>query len=275
MTVPASLTPLTFSANASARPPWLADLAAMEAAPAPRQAHRMAPRAGLQRKPAPSDTAIVLLLHGTQFAPGAAAWRYWCPRLALLAGLSAPEMAILRADQMVRHSGRWWIVGLGDAPRIRSSRAHSPVPVSHHLINDGFLDFVRAAEQARPDGFLFPTLAQARRPGDAARAWMRRWAGRNLPSAGVSLQDLRIRFASCLADSGCSQRVIDALLGLASKKSAFTTPLTTFEMASSWLPQFEAATFPGYRAPVDSNALVPREEDVDNDPDMVKGPAAS
>jgi hypothetical protein len=147
--------------------------------------------------------------------------------------------------------------------------------MSHHLIKDGFLDFVQAAAQARPDGFLFPRLAQARRPGDAARAWMRRWAGRNLPSAGVSLQDLRICFASCLADSGCPQRVIDDLLGLAPKKSVFATPLTTFEMASSWLPKFEAATFPGYRAQAESSASVRREEDVDNDADMVRGLDAS
>ena len=255
MTVPASSTPLTFPANAGTRPPWLADLAAMEAALAPRQEHRMAPSAGLKRKPAPSDTAILLLLHGTQFTPGTAAWRYWCPRLALLAGLSAPEMAVLRADQIVRHIGRWWIEWPDDAASINRGWARRPVPVSHHLISDGFLDLVQTAGQARSDAFLFPTLARAQRPGDAARAWMRRWGGLHLPSEAISLHDLRMRFALCLARAGCSHLLIRDLLGRVPEKTFVATPSTTFQMASSWLPTFDAASFPGYRAPVVNPAV--------------------
>lgn len=275
MTVFASSTSHTLPAKAGLQPPWQADLAVIAAAVAHPRTGRTAPPVRPNRKCLPSDTDIGLTLSATPHALGPRAWRYWCPRLAPLAGLSSSEMAVLRADQMAQHGRQWWIVGLGDAPRIRSSRAHSPVPVSHHLINDGFLDLVQAAGQARPDGFLFPTLAQARRPGDAARAWMRRWAVRNLPSAGVSLQELRICFASCLADSGCSQRVIDDLLGLVPKKSVFATPLASFEIASSWLPKFQAATFPGYRASADSSASVPREEGVDDDADMTRGLDAS
>lgn len=104
--------------------------------------------------------------------------RRWCPWLVAYSGARVNEITQLRKEDVVIIDGVHALRLTPEAGRIKSGKART-VPLHRHLIEQGFLDFVRG----RPDGPLFfnPELRrsdnainrQANRLGTKLAAWVR------------------------------------------------------------------------------------------------------
>ncbi|MDR3497840.1 MAG: site-specific integrase [Parvibaculum sp.] len=75
--------------------------------------------------------------------------KFWCPLLAIFAGLRADEALTLRASDIREHEGVWYLDLQEDKERkYKTANASRLIPLHDELIRIGFIEFKEAAERA-------------------------------------------------------------------------------------------------------------------------------
>jgi integrase len=83
-------------------------------------------------------------------------WQYWLPRLAFYTGARRGELVSLQRENIKFHPdlGRYYIqITTGDKKSLKTDNALRLVPLSHKIVDSGFIDFVNCTDSNQ--GFIF------------------------------------------------------------------------------------------------------------------------
>lgn len=202
------MTPVFSSASLAARRPVLGSTTT------DLPSHQQSEHLDLRRALHPSEVADVLV-----HLPGERATKAWhrlAPLLALYAGLTPPQIARLRTDDLSFVHGHGWLtVPRSDSP----DPDHWPslcIPLHTELVACRFHGFVHSRYFAEGgEAFLFPDLADAARPGDAIESWLRRTLRPLARDGGhaPTMRDLRATAALAALEGGAPVHMVEAWLG--------------------------------------------------------------
>jgi integrase len=150
------------------------------------------------------------------------ALRRWVPWICAYTGARAGEITQLRGQDVVCQDGVWALRLTPEAGTIKTGAARV-VPIHHHLIEQGFLDFVKKAgrgplfyntearKKTEPQDLTKPGQSQSVRSRNKLAEWVR--------SLGVDDPELspthawRHTFKQIADRNGMSERVSDAITG--------------------------------------------------------------
>jgi integrase len=171
----------------------------------------------------------------------------WIPWLCAYTGARVNEMSQLRGEDVAEIEGVWTIRITPEAGSVKSGEART-VPVHPHLIEQGFITFVRKAG----DGPLFYDPTRIRKPsatnryvskvGERLAAWVRDTGGVDDPNVPPN-HGWRHLFKTRALDAGMPERIADAIQGHAPRSIGQTygrVSLQAMNEALSNLPRFSA-----------------------------------
>ncbi|WP_043695966.1 tyrosine-type recombinase/integrase [Luteibacter sp. 9133] len=148
--------------------------------------------------------------------PVAKTWHRFAPLLALYGGLTPPQIARLRTDDLTFVHGHGWL----SVPRAERAASDAPplmIPLHAELVKARFPGVAHSRYFTEAEEtWVFPDLAKAARPGDAAESWLRR-ALRPLSRVGQhapTFRDLRATAAYAALEGGAPVRMVEAWMGL-------------------------------------------------------------
>src|SRR5262249_3439535 len=116
---------------------------------------------------------------------------FWLPLLGLFTGARRSELASLSAENVDAQSYNVPVITITEdkkrCKRAKTRTSLRTIPLRAELLQLGFLEFAREAQQGRgPQEWLFPEIAPDRPAG--AKAWSK-WFGRYLDDLGVTNPD--------------------------------------------------------------------------------------
>lgn len=154
-----------------------------------------------------------------QERPTTAAAKRWVPWLCAYTGARVGEMAQLRKQDVRQEAGRWIITITPDAGTVKTDEARD-VPLHEHLIEQGFIDFVRGSK----DGplFLVPSkTGDVLGPLQGLKNRLGEFVREVVTHPGVAPNHgWRHRFKTTARDVGIDPGVRDAIQGHASRTVA-------------------------------------------------------
>jgi integrase len=201
----------------------------------------------------PEETKLILKasLKFTETEQAFDAARRWVPWICAYTGARAGEITQLRGQDLVKREGHWAIQITPEAGTGKTHEART-VPLHEHLIDQGFIDFVRT----RGDGPLFynedtplrATTTDPTNPRKARSVKMRERIGNWVREIGVTDKGIqpnhawRHTFKQIADRAGISEKVSDAITGHApaSVARSYGTP-TVGDMAEALkkIPRYE------------------------------------
>lgn len=137
------------------------------------------------------------------------ALKRWVPWLCAYTGARVGEIVQLR-KQDVRREGDHWIINITpEAGRVKSKESRV-VPVHEHLIDQGFLEFVKAA----PDGHLFMWSGTEREAWRSAKNRLTAFVRDHVTDPNVQPNHgWRHTFKTVGSEAGIQDKVLDAICG--------------------------------------------------------------
>jgi integrase len=150
------------------------------------------------------------------------ATRRWVPWICAYTGARAGEITQLRGSDVIERDGVWAIRLTPEAGTIKTGEART-VPIHSHLIEQGFLDFVKEAGSGplfyQPSARRKSEASDPTKPGQSQAIKTRNHLAEWVREIGVDDPELRPNHAwrhtfKQIADrSGISERVSDAITG--------------------------------------------------------------
>lgn len=135
--------------------------------------------------------------------------RRWVPWLCAYTGARVGEMVQLRKQDVRQIEGHWVLAITPEAITVKGNQGRE-VPVHPHLIEMGFLEFVRAA----PVGFLFLWSGTDRAAWRTAKNRMVEAARKAVPDPNIAPNHgWRHTFKTIGIEAGIAERVLDAICG--------------------------------------------------------------
>jgi integrase len=183
--------------------------------------------------------------------------RRWVPWICAYTGARAGEITQLRGQDLVKRDGRWAIQITPEAGTLKTHEART-VPLHEHLIDQGFVDFVRN----KGDGPLFynedtplrATTTDPTNPRKARSVKTRERIGNWVRTIGVTAKGIqpnhawRHTFKQIADRAGISEKISDAITGHApaSVARSYGAP-TVGDMAEAMkkFPRYEVAPTKG------------------------------
>lgn len=157
-----------------------------------------------------------------RLSPPYRATRRWVPWICAYTGARAGEITQLRGSDVIERDGIWAIRLTPEAGTIKTGEART-VPLHSHLIEQGFLDFVKAAGTGplfyQPSARRKSAPSDPTKPGQSQAVKTRNHLAEWVREIGVDDPELRPNHAwrhtfKQIADrSGISERVSDAITG--------------------------------------------------------------
>lgn len=146
---------------------------------------------------------------------------FWLPLLALFTGARRAELTMLKAADVHKDDGGVWAmvirVDKATGRTLKTPGSARTIPLHPELVRLGFLEFVRAAQHGKPDGWLFPAVSAAK-DANAWTQWWRLYLDKlGITDAGKGLHSLRHNFTDALRTAGVSEDLQDALIGHAGR----------------------------------------------------------
>lgn len=181
---------------------------------------------------------------GPARSPHKAACRRWAPWLCAYTGARPGEVCQLRGADVQQHAEGWWFLRLTpEAGTVKTGEARS-VPLHPHLVEQGFLDFAKAAGSAPL--FYDPTSAKvsddptkpARHPAVLARQKLSDWVrGLGVDDPGISPSHAwRHTWKRRAARAGMEKRLRDGWCGHAPATEGDRYEAPTLEDLAASLP---------------------------------------
>lgn len=146
---------------------------------------------------------------GKNEPPQRFAGRRWVPWLCAYTGARVGEMVQLRKQDVRQQEGHWVLAITPEAITVKGGEGRE-VPIHPHLIEMGFVDFVRNA----PDGYLFMWSGNGRSAWRTAKNRMVEIARKVVPDPNIQPNHgWRHTFKTMGLEARLPERVIDAICG--------------------------------------------------------------
>ncbi|OZS41334.1 hypothetical protein ASV53_24300 [Photobacterium sanguinicancri] len=138
-------------------------------------------------------------------------YQYWIPLLLRYTGARLNELAQLYTDDIVNYCGVWCmeIYPMINGQKVKTKNSARIVPISIHLINHGFIDYVKTKK-----GHIFHELPlRISGYGDNASKWASRWRSRFGYGRDLTLHSFRNRYVDELKKLNVEERYAAELCG--------------------------------------------------------------